>query len=142
MGDIERRAPPGSGADSISGAITGRPTASGTSSVTVKVTDSGVLNASATQTYSIVIAAVTAVTVAAQTLLGATASGSYLNPLIAGGGAPPYAWVVVTGTVPPGLALTTSGALQGVANRTGLLPLTRRRRTAWAVLPQTMSPLP
>jgi uncharacterized protein (TIGR03437 family) len=111
--------PPGLSLDSISGAITGRPTAAGTSSFTIKVTDSGALNASATQTYSIVIATVTAVTVAAQTLPDAVVNTPYLNSLVAGGGAPPYTWVVFTGTVPPGMALSTSGALQGLPTAAG-----------------------
>ncbi len=77
------------------------------------------LNASDTKTYSIVIAAVTAAAVTAQTLPDATLNAPYLNSLVAGGGAPPYTWVVVTGTVPPGLSLSTSGALQGVPTVAG-----------------------
>ena len=105
--------------DTASGVVVGRPTTAGTSSVTIQVADSGLLNATARQTYSIVIGALTSVTVPAATILTAVAGAAYSQALGATGGAPPYTWTVVAGTVPPGLALSSTGSLLGVPNAPG-----------------------
>ena len=106
--------PAGLALDSNSGFITGRPTAAGTSSVTIQAADSGSLNATARQTYAIAVAPLTAVSVPGATLAAAVAGTPYLQTLPASGGAPPYLFTLVAGTLPPGLSLSPSGGLQGV----------------------------
>jgi uncharacterized protein (TIGR03437 family) len=111
--------PTGLSLDSNTGFVSGKPGTAGTSSVTVRVADSGLLNAQATQAYSIVIAPLTPVTVSAATLATATAGTPYSSSMIANGGAPAYTWSVVTGAVPPGLVLNSAGSLQGVPSAPG-----------------------
>jgi len=48
-------------------------------------------------------------TITTKTLPNASTVGSYNQPLMAVGGVPSYTWSIVSGSLPPGLSLTTSG---------------------------------
>ncbi|MGH9575662.1 MAG: putative Ig domain-containing protein [Candidatus Acidiferrales bacterium] len=99
-----------------SGQITGTPTATGTSSFTVSVTDSAVpTHQSASVPGSITISNPPAFHITTTSLPnGATAAG-YNQLLQAQGGIPPYTWTVVTGQLPAGLTLLSQ------SNNTGLI---------------------
>lgn len=58
------------------------------------------------------------------TLADATVGQSYREGLIANGGTPPYAWNIVSGTLPDGLTLdATSGIISGTTDSQGLHPI-------------------
>ncbi|HEX4595359.1 MAG TPA: putative Ig domain-containing protein, partial [Bryobacteraceae bacterium] len=95
--------------------ISGTPTAPGTSSFTVKVTDlDGFSGApfSGTQTFTLTVAPPLAIT--ATPLPGAIVGLSYSTPLAATGGIPPISWSIVSGALPTGLVLNpASGVISG-----------------------------
>jgi hypothetical protein len=102
--------PPGLNLNASSGAISGTPTAAGTVSFTIRVTDS--VGASTTRLLSITTGDVLKITTTA--LPGGTAAADYSKTLAASGGTAPLAWSVTTGTLPSGLSLDGStGTISG-----------------------------
>lgn len=91
---------------STAGAVTGTPLAVGTSTFTVKVQDSA--NNVATQQLSI---AVSNITITSSAPPAATVDVPFSTTLDANGGIPPYTWVVASGSLPPGLAISPSQVL-------------------------------
>ena len=100
---------------SPAGTLSGTPTATGTSSFTVKVTDAN--GQSATQATSITVAAGVSATFAAPPT--AVVNTAYSDTLTAAGGTTPYTWSVNTGTLPAGLTLSSAGVLSGTPTATG-----------------------
>jgi len=97
------------------GAITGTPTAPGTSSFTVSATDTG--GRSASRALSITIAA-PALAIATTTLPAATIGVPYSATLVATGGTGGYTWSIVSGSLPTGLTLNgTTGVISGTPTR-------------------------
>jgi hypothetical protein len=95
---------------SSSGVVSGTPTtAGGPTSVTFQVTDS--VNATATKSLSITIAMPP--TISTSSLPQGTVGLAYSQTLIATGGTSPYNWTVVTGSLPAGLTLSSSGLISG-----------------------------
>ena len=93
-----------------SGAIAGTPTAAGTSTFTVQVTDS--LSVTSTKAFTLVVVGALSITTAS--LPNGTVGVAYSQTIAAGGGAPPYSWSIVAGSSPAGTTLNpTSGALSG-----------------------------
>jgi hypothetical protein len=111
--------PPGIslGAD---GVLSGTPTATGTYSFTIQVTDAN--GKSATQAASITVAAGVTTTFAAPP--AATLGSAYSDTLTATGGTTPYAWSVNAGTLPPGITLSAGGVLSGTPTATGSFTFT------------------
>jgi uncharacterized repeat protein (TIGR01451 family) len=105
---------------SPSGNLSGTPTAIGTASFTVKVTDAN--GQSATQATSITVAAGVSITSGAPP--AAAVNSPYSFTLTATGGTTPYTWSVNAGTVPAGLTLSSSGVLSGTPTTTGSYPFT------------------
>jgi len=107
-----------------SGAITGTPTAAGTSSFTVKVTDAA--NQSNTKALQIVVnPAPTPPTISTTSLPPGTVGVSYpAQTLAATGGTPPYTWSLSAGSLPTGLALAASGAITGTPSAAGTFNFT------------------
>jgi hypothetical protein len=110
---------------SSAGVISGGPTASGTTTFTVKVTDASGAHegpVSVTKQLSITIAAAP-LTITTTSLPNATMNTAYSQPLQASGGTPPYTWTVASGsTLPAGLSLGGSGTswtLNGTPTQTG-----------------------
>jgi hypothetical protein len=64
-------------------------------------------------------APITALSVGTAALPGATVSNSYSVPLVAIGGVAPYTWSITSGTLPPGLNLSSSGTISGTPTNTG-----------------------
>ena len=97
------------------GKISGTPTTPGSSGFSIQVTDSSAATkAKATQAYTVVIAQLTPVSVTAATLVAGTVAKPYSTTLTATGGAAPYSWSVIAGSLPPGLLLSASGTISGV----------------------------
>ncbi len=93
-----------------SGALSGTPSAAGTSTFTVQVKDS--VNATFSKQYQLTVNA--AVGISTTTLPSGTVNVAYLQTLASTGGTTPLTWSITSGTLPSGLALSAStGALSG-----------------------------
>jgi hypothetical protein len=105
-----------------SGIISGTPTASGTFSLGITVTDSSAPLQTATATLTLSIAAqhASSLVVSSATLPGATATHLYSGTLSAAGGTAPYTWSVTSGQLPSGLSLSaSSGVISGTPAAAG-----------------------
>ncbi len=112
--------PPAGVSVSSNGNLTGVPTAAGSSSFTVQVTDS--LGHQASAQLSITVAPAPSITTSA--LPGGTVGAAYSQTLAAAGGTPPYTWAFPTGSLPAGLTLSTAGAITGAPTATGTFQFT------------------
>jgi hypothetical protein len=106
---------------SSSGTISGKPTVAGTSTFTVKVTDSAGGGAmSATQQMSIVVNAAP-LSIVTTSLPNGVVNTSYSQTLQAAGGTSPYVWSLASGSaaLPSGLTLSSSGTISGTPTAAG-----------------------
>src|SRR5205814_1142993 len=112
--------PAGLTLNATSGAISGTPTTAGTSNFTVQVTDSSSGKASKAFTLKIGRASCRQSIKTASPLPTGTVGTVYSQTLAATGGTPPYAWSVISGSLPAGLTLNaTSGAMSGTPTTAG-----------------------
>jgi hypothetical protein len=103
------------------GAITGTPTAIGTATFDVTVTTSQ--QQSATRTITLTVLDPLAIATAA--LPDATELEAYTTTLTAtGGGASGLSWTLLTGALPPGVTLATTGVISGTPSQHGTYPFT------------------
>ena len=104
--------PPGLSLGSASGTISGMPASAGTFHFTVTATDKK--SESASQSYSIDIADAALTISTSSPLPGAKVGAAYSQTLSVSGGAAPYAWSVIVGSLPGGISLNAgSGVLSG-----------------------------
>jgi hypothetical protein len=103
---------------SLYGVISGTPTALGTSSFTVRVTDSARVTADKVLSLTIGLAGLTVTT--PSPLPTGTVGTAYSQTLAAEGGNPPYRWAVAQGTLPAGLSLSAGGVISGTPTSAGL----------------------
>jgi large repetitive protein len=98
------------------GTIGGSPTAGGTFSVMVAVTDSENPPVTVTAPFTIAVS----LTVPGESLAQGFTGQAYSQQLPApGGGVAPFSWSLVYGTFPPGLALSSSGLISGTPTAAG-----------------------
>lgn len=120
--------PAGLRLDAATGAITGVPTAAGTSSFTVQVTDSSTPAQSAITLLSIpVSAAAPALAITTALLPNGSVGTPYDRILTATGGTAPYTWSILagSGSLPAGLSLAAStGEITGSPTTAGSFPFT------------------
>ncbi|WP_242345387.1 putative Ig domain-containing protein [Anaeromyxobacter terrae] len=110
--------PPGLtlGAD---GALSGTPTETGSATFVVQVADGSTPPELAQKQFTMTIGTAP-LTVTTVSLPKGVLGAPYAEAVAANGGAEPYAWSVVAGTLPPGLALdVVTGALAGSPTATG-----------------------
>jgi len=112
-----------------SGAISGTPTASGTFSFGVTVSDSGSPAQSATATLTMSVngsarSTPAPLAIASTALPGATAGQSYTGALSATGGTAPYAWSITGGRLPGGLSISSGGMIGGTPATSGAFSFT------------------
>jgi hypothetical protein len=104
-----------------SGAITGTPNATGTTTFTVKVTDSSAPVQTATKQLSITVVGALSITTAS--LPNGVVGSSYNAPVAATGGTTPYAWswtAQALSSLPPGLGIDpVSGTISGTPGGSG-----------------------
>jgi hypothetical protein len=100
---------------SSGGVLSGTPTAAGSFTFTVTATDASECTGS--QTYTVRICP--AITLSPASLPGATVGTAYAQTITASGGVPPFALAVTSGSLPPGLTLSPSGALSGTPTTSG-----------------------
>ena len=109
------------------GSITGTPTAAGTFSLGLTVTDSSqpaqtrfialLLNIAAQPANA--SASMQALSVTTSSLASGTAGTAYSQALQATGGSGSYSWSIASGTLPSGLILSDSGIISGTPNASG-----------------------
>uniref|UniRef100_Q01RC5 Ig family protein n=1 Tax=Solibacter usitatus (strain Ellin6076) TaxID=234267 RepID=Q01RC5_SOLUE len=92
------------------GSLTGTPTVAGKSSFTVQVSDSSKGTATKALTLSV---APPPLKIETSSLPPAAVGLAYFQSLVASGGTGTYAWSVSSGSLPPGLQLSRSGAISG-----------------------------
>ncbi len=113
--------PAGLSLDPSTGALSGTPTAAGTSSFTVKVTDAN--NQSATEATSLAIVSGPALSFPAPP--SGQIGSAYSDTLTVSGGTSPYAWSVSAGSLPAGITLNSAtGVLSGTPTAAGSFPFT------------------
>ena len=103
---------------SSAGLISGTPTASGTSSFTVQVADSGSPNQTATASVSIAVQSST-LSITSTSLASGKTGTAYSAPMSASGGTPAYTWLIASGSLPAGLSLSTTGVISGTPTASG-----------------------
>ena len=107
---------------SLSGnVLSGTPPAAATYTFDVTATDAN--NCTFRRTYSLVVNCPT-ITVTTATVPGATRGVSYSKALAATGGQAPRTLAIATGSLPPGLTLSTSGVISGIPTAGGSYPFT------------------
>ncbi|WP_344930551.1 putative Ig domain-containing protein, partial [Streptosporangium carneum] len=115
--------PAGLTLNASTGVLSGTPTASGTYSFTVKVTDA--VNQSATQAVTLTIAPPPSFSFSAPP--AGEVGVAYGVTLAVTGGTAPYTWSVAAGTLPPGLTLNAStGVLSGTPTASGTYSFTAK----------------
>jgi hypothetical protein len=107
------------------GAITGTPTAAGTSPVTVKVTDSATPPNSVTSALNITInAAAPIFAISTASLPNGSIGTPYDQILAVSGGTPSFTWSISSGSLPAGLSLNVAtGEITGTPTSTTMPPL-------------------
>lgn len=103
------------------GALSGTPTAAGTYPFTVQVADSAVPKNLATRAFSITI---DPVTVNATVPPAGTVKKYYSTKFTANGGKSTLVWTVISGSLPPGVKLATSGTASGTPTTAGTYAFT------------------
>lgn len=109
---------------SSTGLLNGNPTTPGIYTFDVTVQDSGACTV--TQTFTIVIspAGCPVITISPTTVPNGTQGTAYSQTLTPTGGTPAYTFVLVGGSVPPGLTLSSGGVLSGTPTVPGVYNFT------------------
>jgi hypothetical protein len=134
--------PPGLTLDSLTGIITGTPTASGLFSFSVSLTDTSAPAPSvAFRNLSITI--VTPLVITTTSLADGVVGALYTQTLAATGGDANYTWTLSSGTLPAGLSLSSSGVISGtptsVTNGTSFVVQVQDTGTPQQTKTQTLS---
>ena len=109
---------------SPAGVLSGTPTAAGTFTFAITVTDSSSPVQSATANFTLTIAAAAQITITLPQLPSGTLGIAYSQMFNASGGAAPYTWSISSGALPAGLSLSTAGVLSGTPTATGSFTFT------------------
>lgn len=112
--------PSGLALNPSTGAISGTPTATGTSSLTLRAAESGSAPQVATTTLLLPVEPSPPALRIANSLGNGSVGAAYSQTLVASGGKAPYNWSIVSGALPPGLSLAaTTGAVTGTPATAG-----------------------
>ncbi len=120
--------PPGLGLDASGGQISGTPTQSGTFPITVQVKDSSSPAQTASQGFSIVVAAAgTQVSITTSSVPNGQVGAAYSTTLAANGGTAPYTWSISASALPTGLVLGAgNGIISGTPSVSGSFSFTAK----------------
>jgi photosystem II stability/assembly factor-like uncharacterized protein len=108
------------------GLLTGTPTSDGTFAVTLQVEDASVPTRTASRSYSLLVAEQPELAVRTVSLPAARIDHPYEAALEAEGGTKPYAWSLAGGSLPDGISLLGTGALDGTPETLGTTHFTVR----------------
>ena len=103
---------------SSAGVLSGTPSAVGTFTFSIKVTDSSSPVQSLTSSYTLTIAA-PPISITQPTLPAGTVNVAYSQTLVATGGTAPFSWSLASGTLPAGITLSSVGVLSGTPTTAG-----------------------
>jgi hypothetical protein len=107
------------------GVLSGTPTAAGSFTFTVRVSDSTTPPLAATKTLTLTVASALGPLAITSPLPPATIGLPYSQTLTVSGGTPPYVWSVISGAPPNGIALSPSaGVLSGTPTQSGTVTFT------------------
>jgi hypothetical protein len=98
-----------------------------TSNTTATVTATSVADPTASGRATVTVTASApppTLSITTTSLSGATAGSAYSNALGATGGKSPYSWTLISGTLPAGIALQSSGSISGTTSQTGQFNIT------------------
>lgn len=109
--------PPGLALDATTGVLSGTPTANGASTFTVTVSDSA--NPPATDSTSLTLT-VAPLTIATTALANGALGAAYSQAIGMANGAAPFTFKITSGTLPAGLALSTTGQITGTPTAAGV----------------------
>ena len=102
------------------GILSGTPSAAGSSTFTIRVSDSQSTPGSVTKEFALTVQPPPLAITTASTLPQGVVGTAYSRTLAATGGIPPYTWSVATGSLPAGLTLAAStGILSGTPSAPG-----------------------
>lgn len=101
---------------SSAGRISGTPTAAGVFPIIARVTDGG---ANSFQTALTLRVDAASLSISTNSLQSASANVPYSQTLSASGGTPPYSFDLLSGTLPPGVTLSSNGSLAGTPTSAG-----------------------
>ena len=107
---------------SSGGVLSGTPSAAGTYSFTVTVTDA--VSAADTQAFTVTVAAAPVLGVTTSALPDGEDGSAYSQDLAAAGGTTPYTWAVTAGSLPSGLSLSSGGTISGTPDTAGTATFT------------------
>jgi len=119
---------------STSGAISGVPTGSGTSTFTVQAQDSATPPQTTAAVFSITISPALSITTAS--LPGGLQGTAYSASVGATGGISPYSFSITTGSLPAGLTMSSGGAISGTPTGSGTSSFTVQAKDS-STPPQT-----
>lgn len=128
--------PPGLSFSTVTGDITGTPIASGFYSFTVGVSDSSTPAQTVEATFTIDVTQLLTIT-SSSPLPVAFVGTPYSDTLTAIGGSTPYHWVVSSGALPAGLALSGGGHITGTPLAPGTVTFTVTVSDSSTPTPQT-----
>jgi len=132
--------PPGLTGSSLTGLITGTPTAVGTYPFTASVTDAAGTVVNISCTLTVVVGGTGGPLTIACPPSTANIASLYSQTIPATGGFPPYTFSISSGTLPPGLSLNTStGLISGVPTTLGTYPFTVSVTDSATPTPTTVS---
>ena len=107
--------------------LAGTPLQPGNYSITITATDTGATGPGApfqaSNTYTLQVGA-PAIAITPAALPATTAGATYLQSLTATGGVAPYTHAITAGSLPPGITLSTGGALSGTPTTSGTFAFT------------------
>ena len=116
--------PAGVTLNTSAGVLFGTPTAAGTSSFKIVVTDN-LGNTGTSTAYSLLINPPTAPTITTSSLAAAQAQVSYSQVIAASGGSTPYTFTISAGSLPAGLTMASgTGLISGTPTASGSFPMT------------------
>ena len=104
---------------SSAGDLSGTPTAEGTYNFTVTTTDADSCTGSKAYSVKIDPASCPTIKISPASLPNGTVGTAYSQGLSSSGGTSPYSYSTSSGTVPPGLALSSTGTLSGTPTASG-----------------------
>jgi hypothetical protein len=102
---------------SPSGLVSGSAQSTGAFSFTATLTDA--LGATGSQVFSLTINFTALVISTPATLPGDLVGEAYTETIVATGGLPPYTWQITSGSLPPGLSLSSTGVISGTPTTAG-----------------------
>jgi FtsP/CotA-like multicopper oxidase with cupredoxin domain len=111
---------------SSGGTLSGTPTAAGTYTFTIRVTDRSTPAKVATKVFSLTISVATLSITTASPLPNGVVGSEYTRSLAASGGTTPRTWAVISGALPAGVTLGTNGTFAGTPTTAGIYNFTVR----------------